>query len=114
VKFNTNKFGDSFHSLIIEWVWHEGLTISGYNSTIWRQDICGAWMNRFEYGNTHSIFGWEIDHIYPKVLGGLDRLSNLQPLNWKNNRHKSDSYPMWFCNCSNSSKHVFSINLGNF
>ena len=49
-----------------------------------------------EYGDTNSEHGWEVDHIVPVALGGSDELNNLQPLQWKNNRTKSDTYP-WSC-----------------
>lgn len=49
-----------------------------------------------EHGNRLSEYGWEIDHIKPVARGGGDELSNLQPLNWKNNAAKSDTYP-WSC-----------------
>jgi 5-methylcytosine-specific restriction endonuclease McrA len=48
-----------------------------------------------EYGQT-SKYGWEIDHIKPVSKGGTDDLSNLQPLQWENNRRKGDNYP-WHC-----------------
>ena len=40
-------------------------------------------------------YGWKIDHIKPVAKGGTDDLNNLQPLQWANNRHKSDNYPNW-------------------
>lgn len=42
-------------------------------------------------------YGWEIDHIKPSSLGGSDGLYNLQPLQWENNRSKSDNWPHWSC-----------------
>ncbi len=49
------------------------------------------------YGVTDSLYGWEIDHVVPKSIGGSDDLNNLQPLQWQNNRHKGDDYPEWSC-----------------
>lgn len=46
-------------------------------------------MRRSEHGATNK-HGWEIDHIRPVVAGGNDDLSNLQPLQWENNRKKGD------------------------
>lgn len=68
-----------------------------YDPNAWRKDQCGAWMNRAEYGKTDSQYGWEIDHKKPIASGGTDDLSNLQPLQWDNNRHKGDSFPHWTC-----------------
>jgi 5-methylcytosine-specific restriction endonuclease McrA len=58
--------------------------------------MCGAVMKRSDYGNTSSEHGWEVDHVKPIAKGGTDALSNLQPLQWENNRRKGDAYP-WDC-----------------
>ena len=54
-------------------------------------------MMRYSYGDRSSPYGWEIDHIKPVAQGGSDELSNLQPLHWENNAHKSDNWPNWTC-----------------
>ena len=68
-------------------VWAKGTTVPGYDSSKYRKDSCDAWMERAQYGNRDSKYGWEIDHIVP---GGTDSLSNLRPLQWENNLSKSD------------------------
>ncbi|MCW7497656.1 HNH endonuclease [Leptospira levettii] len=71
----------------IQKVWEKGQRDPYNDPNVWRKDECGAWMNRAPYGNRNFDYGWEIDHISP---GGSDSLSNLRPLQWKNNVDKSD------------------------
>jgi 5-methylcytosine-specific restriction endonuclease McrA len=59
-------------------------------------DECGQAMQWSQYGNRNSDYGWEIDHINPVSNGGTDILSNLQPINWKNNSAKGDNVN-WLC-----------------
>ena len=85
----------------IEDVWSQGLIIEGWNPDIVRQDAAGAWILREKHGDHDSIFGWDIDHIYPQ--NELEKLNvpqelinnriNLRPMNWKNNISKSNDYP---------------------
>jgi len=92
---NLNVRNQSFDAAIIETVWKKGSPIYGLNPDTDRKDTCGAHMKKSEYGNTNSKYGWEIDHIRPKANGGGDELSNLQPLQWENNRSKGDSFPAY-------------------
>jgi HNH endonuclease len=77
-------------------VWSKGRPIAGQDSRYYRSDICGALMLYSAHGDRNNVLGWEIDHIKPQAKGGTDDLGNLQPLNWKNNEKKSDTYP-WSC-----------------
>ena len=79
----------------IQDVWNKGIVVTGYDSKVYRKDICGHLIKFDEYGQ-ETGYGWEIDHIYPVSKGGSDDLSNLQPLYWENNRKKGDTYP-WNC-----------------
>lgn len=93
----TSRNGGSFSEQTVQAVWNKGRIEWGKDPALWRKDACGTWMYRQAYGNTNSPNGWEIDHSVPVARGGTDDLSNLQPLQWENNRYKGDNYPNWSC-----------------
>lgn len=93
-KSGTRSDGQPFDEQTIESVWKKGTAEPNYPS--FRKDVCGASMQRNKYGKTEQ-WGWEIDHIKPVSQRGTDDLSNLQPLQWENNRHKGDNFPNWSC-----------------
>lgn len=93
---NTDTAGRPFAQTTVGAVWNKGRVVNGYDPKEWRYDICGQPIRFSDYGNTNSKNGWEIDHIVPVAKGGTDNLTNLQPLQWDNNRRKGDTYP-WNC-----------------
>ena len=95
--YNTDRIGLPFDLRTRAAVWQKGQIAAGYSPDIIRKDACGKLMSWAAYGDTSSLIGWEIDHIVPKAKGGGDELSNLQPLQWANNRTKGDNYPLWSC-----------------
>lgn len=78
-------------------IWEKGKIVSGYDPNVYRKDVCNAWMKRDEHGNPNSIVGWEVDHIIPESEGGSSELHNLRPMQWENNREKSNNYPKFNC-----------------
>lgn len=94
--FNTNANNGSWTQAQINAVWNKALIVVGRDKNVTRKDSCGAFISYSEYGKLTDN-GWEIDHRYPKSLGGSDELSNLYPLHLKNNRGKGDDYPDWTC-----------------
>ena len=78
IHFINNKAMSDFSKQEIEDVWSQGLIIEGWNPDIVRQDAAGAWILREKYGDHDSIFGWDIDHIYPQ--NELEKLNVPQEL----------------------------------
>ena len=77
----------TFSDEVVDKVWNKGREIPGKNPNNVRQDACGMEIHSDGHGDTDSDYGWEIDHKNPN---GGDDISNLQPLQWENNRRKSD------------------------
>jgi 5-methylcytosine-specific restriction endonuclease McrA len=85
---NTDASGQPFSPELVEAVWQKARTM-GVHETL-RVDAWGWTIVRSDYGNNRSRYGWEIDHILPVSQGGGDELTNLQPLQWENNRRKDE------------------------
>lgn len=93
-KHGTNSLGFGFPENIKLAVWYKAKIVAGYNPNYVRGDAYGSLIEWRMYGDTtRGGAGWEIDHIRPVAKGGGDELVNLQPLQWENNRVKSDN---WF------------------
>lgn len=84
-------------------VWNKGREVEDFNSDSIRKDACGAWIKYDDFRNRESIYGWEIDHVFPEVVlkeknvsqEEIDAEENLRPLNWINNDSKGRDYPVY-------------------
>lgn len=95
---SSKRTGTPFDPWTIQAVWEKGSIIAGVDARFFRKDGCGAWIERNAYGDTTpNGKGWEVDHILPVSKGGTDDISNLQPLQWQNNRAKGESQFNWSC-----------------
>ncbi len=93
----SNRSGGPFSEATKLAVWNKGQIIPGIDPTRVRRDQCGAMIAWLHYGELIGT-GWEIDHIDAVANGGGDEISNLQPLQWQNNRAKGDSPAnQWAC-----------------
>src|SRR5258708_36347334 len=63
------------------------------NSWEFRKDSLGNLVRYADFGNRHSPFGWELDHILSRALGGSGDPENLQALHWKATAARSESLP---------------------
>lgn len=80
-----------------EQIWLKAVYVDAENEMRgFRKDRFGNWIFKSAYGNRNSDYGWEMDHSFPKSLGGLSTYANLEPVNWKANIKKSDSLPPSF------------------
>lgn len=69
-----------------------------------KKDVCGAWIERDKHGK-EGDYGWEVDHIFPKIKAeenGIapelyNDIKNLRPLHHENNgsEGKGDNYPKY-------------------
>jgi hypothetical protein len=66
---------------LIRKVWRRGRASGERTDDEWRQDECGAWMRRSQYGETNGEFGWKIERTSP---GSASEPDNLRPFHVRN------------------------------
>ena len=67
----------------------------GNHASAWefRKDRLGNMVRYGDYGNRKSPFGWELDFIEPKSVGGSTDSANLQALHWRATAARSSNIP---------------------
>ena len=64
--------------------WAKTSPVSGQmNAWEFRKDSRGNLVRYADFGNRHSPFGWELEYIVSRALGGSTDPENLQALHWK-------------------------------
>jgi hypothetical protein len=83
---NNENISVSFSREIINLVWEKANKVPGYDADLFRKDKFGSWITKNMYGECYEsfYFGWYIDYITPKDMGGSDDITNLEPLQWEN------------------------------
>ena len=79
----------------LEMAWQKARIIEGFDPDLFRQDACGAWIRKDLYGDIENMFGWGVDYIYPKSLGGTLIPENIRALNYHNIISKGNDYPSY-------------------
>lgn len=74
-----------------EKAWAKAPTVRGKNPNLYRRDSKGNELYKPSYGK-QGVKSWEIDHKKPVSKGGSDSQRNLQVLQTKANRTKSNKY----------------------
>ena len=65
-RFGRNLLIENFDVMAVDAVWLKGVIVPGVNPNLKKKDVCGAWIERYNYGDTtRNGTGWEIDHIVP-------------------------------------------------
>jgi hypothetical protein len=68
---------------LIEAVWRQGRAVPLADPAQWRQDACGAWMRREQFGHEDAEFAWKLVNV---SAGGPDTAENLRPF------HRGNAY----------------------
>lgn len=75
-------FESGYDREVVDRVWSFAQVIHGNDPAVWRKDEHGAWMNRLDYRNRGSEFGWEIaDSGFTMRASGVEAL---RPMQWQN------------------------------
>ncbi len=75
--------------------WEKARAVDGFDADIIRKDACGAWIQKDMFSQPGSMYGWGIDLILPKTLGGSTHRENIRALNYRNLVSKGKDYPSY-------------------
>ena len=74
--------------------WGRTTPVGGHaNAWEFRKDKLGNLVRYADFGNRKSPFGWELDFIVSRALGGSSDPENLQALHWRATAARIDNVP---------------------
>ncbi len=74
--------------------WAKTSPVSGQSkSWEFRKDCLGNLLRYADYGKRNSPFGWELNFIKPRHMGGATQPENMQALHWRANAAKVEAVP---------------------
>ena len=74
--------------------WSRTSPVGGHgNAWEFRKDKLGNLVRYADFGNRKSPFGWELDYIEPRSIGGATDPENLQALHWRATAARTDNAP---------------------
>lgn len=71
----------AYSEQLIQQVWEKGRAFGEISADMWREDECGAWISRPDYGKSDSEFGWKIVKV---EASAPDTPENLRPFHYRN------------------------------
>jgi len=71
----------SYDEATVQQVWERGRASTDFDPAQWRQDQCGAWLRRDQYGSANGPFAWKILPVKPGPGNDVD---NLRPFHREN------------------------------
>ena len=103
VRKQLNEFNTLMNLELKDIAWNAAIIVDEYSPDRIRKDACGAWIAYDDFNNKESMFGWEIDHVYPTSrlnMMGIPRKLwnhplNIRAMHWKNNFSKANSFPQY-------------------
>lgn len=76
---------------LVQFVWERGRVVPDFDAAEWRQDECGAWLQRSQFNNEASEFGWKILDV---VADRNDDPDTLRPFHLLNSYDVEQSRPV--------------------
>lgn len=66
---------------LVQLAWEKGRATQDFDPSEWRKDECGAWLQRQQYDNSESDFGWKLLSV---AAGRQADAASLRPFHWRN------------------------------